>query len=94
MFEDNCETPAKELVAAVARVTNPAGKSSAKPDKVKPKSELDLSGATVGAAVRHKLFGAGEIIAISDKIVAVKFGTKEKNFEFPNAFENGFLRLV
>lgn len=45
-----------------------------------------------GDAVEHKAFGHGVVEAISGGYIHVKFGTQEKSFQYPGAFENGFLK--
>jgi len=37
-------------------------------------------------AVRHKTFGQGEISALDDDMITVRFGAAEKKFIFPDAF--------
>jgi len=57
--------------------------------------EMDLSGVKVGATVTHKSFGTGEIVWMdkAEKHIRVKFAAGEKNFVFPNAFLQGFLKI-
>ncbi len=57
------------------------------------KPSIDLSGVKVGAAVKHKSFGDGKITEFKGDIITVLFGTAEKRFQFPQAFENGFLSI-
>lgn len=47
----------------------------------------------VGNKVGHKKFGIGEVIELdkSDGYITVKFEIGEKRFQFPQAFEKGFL---
>lgn len=42
----------------------------------------------VGAKVKHKSFGTGQVIELSDNLVIVKFSSESKTFVFPEAFEN------
>ena len=58
-----------------------------------PKVVMDLSGVKVGATVKHKTFGDGIVAIIEGGKILVAFGTAEKAFIFPDAFENGFLRI-
>jgi len=65
------------------------------PPMQKPKVlELDLSGVEVGSAVTHKVFGAGTVTRIdkAQKHIRVTFSAGEKNFLFPDAFIQGFLK--
>ena len=57
------------------------------------KEKMDLPGVKVGANVKHKSFGDGIIISIESGMILVSFGKAEKKFQFPQAFENGFLRI-
>ena len=62
----------------------------------KPKEpEIDLSGVKVGAEVKHKKFGMGKIVKMdkAEKYVYVQFAVGEKKFVFPDAFEQGFLKV-
>ena len=47
----------------------------------------------VGDAVTHKSFGPGEIMAIDDKYLIVKFSDRESKFQYPGAFEKGYLSI-
>ena len=57
------------------------------------KEKLDLSGIVVGCPVKHKAFGDGTVIEIDNGMITVAFGTAEKRFIFPTAFEQGFLKM-
>lgn len=56
---------------------------------------IDKSKIVVGAKVSHKAFGTGVITSLKDGIVVVKFNDYPvaKNFQNPQGFENGFLKL-
>lgn len=41
----------------------------------------------IGSKVSHKFFGKGTVLALTDKIITVKFEKGEKDFEYPEAFE-------
>ena len=43
--------------------------------------------------VRHKTFGLGTVVATDGKYIKVKFDSTEKNFVYPDAFKQGFLKL-
>ena len=47
-----------------------------------------------GSSVNHRRFGQGEILEITDNLILVKFKSGEKRFEYPSAFENGFLTTL
>ncbi len=51
----------------------------------------DVIAARVGDRVNHKSFGQGVIKSISGGYMSVKFGNEEKSFQYPGAFEKGFL---
>ena len=58
--------------------------------------KVDTSKIKAGTIVSHKAFGEGHVIGIDGAIVVVKFaglGNKEKRFQFPGAFEQGFLKV-
>lgn len=57
--------------------------------------EMDLSGVKVGCKVTHKSFGDGKIVRMdkAGKHLRVKFAVGEKNFVFPGAFLQGFLKI-
>ena len=45
----------------------------------------------VGAAVSHKVFGNGVIVAIEGRIVSVRFESGVKRFVYPKVFTEGYL---
>ena len=47
----------------------------------------------VGNTVIHKSIGAGEVMAIDDKYIIVKFPDRESKFLYPSAFEKGYLSV-
>jgi hypothetical protein len=70
-------------------------KSPIAPEPVKKevKPTVDTSNVIVGGTVQHKIFGAGKVIEIGGGLITVAFDQGQKRFEFPGAFENGFLRV-
>ncbi len=56
-------------------------------------AKMDLSGVKVGTHVKHKSFGDGIVRKFEHSLIVVTFGSAEKKFLFPNAFEGGFLRV-
>lgn len=63
------------------------------PPPAQEKPQVDVSDVKVGSAVTHKAFGDGSVIAIKEGKIIVSFGKAEKMFLFPQAFEQGYLRL-
>lgn len=59
----------------------------------KPVIKVDVSNVHAGTIVRHKAFGAGEVKGIDGSRLIVSFKGKDKIFQFPGAFEQGFLSL-
>ena len=64
-----------------------------KPVQKKEKPKINTSGVAVGVTVTHNTFGPGKVIQLDRDFIIVKFDQGEKKFEFPDAFENGFLKL-
>ena len=65
-------------------------------EKIKPVVEVDVSKVKEGATVYHKSFGEGIVVALEKdiiRVVFVDFDNKEKQFNFPGAFMDGFLSL-
>ena len=62
------------------------------PQPQKPAPQVDISGITAGSAVAHKAFGNGIVQTIDKGLITVSFDGLEKKFQFPGAFQQGFLR--
>lgn len=62
------------------------------PEPPKAVPQVDVSDITVGSAVVHKAFGAGVVQNIDKGFITVSFSGLEKKFQFPGAFQQGFLR--
>lgn len=58
------------------------------------RSNSDYSSIKAGTILLHKKFGKGTVVCIKNGLILVKFNNGEKKFEFPSAFENGFLKLI
>ena len=58
----------------------------------RPAPQADVSGVAVGSTVAHKAFGTGMVQSIQKGVITVSFGGLEKKFQFPGAFQQGFLR--
>jgi len=87
-------TTAKQgLVTAQYGVKSPVPESP-KVEKVKePESKIDLSAVKIGATVKHKIFGEGVVAKLNDKHILVEFKQGQKDFVFPGAFKQGFLKI-
>ena len=55
--------------------------------------KADVSGVKIGSAVIHKAFGKGTVKAIKRAVVIVTFKDGDKKFQFPSAFQQGFLKV-
>ncbi len=66
-----------------------------KPAIPNAKPKIDYTKVKVGATVTHKAFGKGKITSLSIKNskITVIFGGSEKTFQYPSAFEDGFLEI-
>ena len=53
---------------------------------------VDTSHIGPGSMVTHKAFGTGKVTAIEKGVITVSFDGLEKKFQFPGAFQQGFLR--
>ena len=82
-----------ELVTAAYGIKSQPVDIPAQPKKEEP--EIDISGVVVGAMVTHKVFGEGTVIWMdkAKKYLRVAFGKNEKQFIFPDAFKQGFLKI-
>ena len=47
-----------------------------------------------GVIVKHKAFGLGKVKSIDGGMIVVVFNGMDKKFQFPGAFEQGFLAIV
>ena len=54
---------------------------------------IDTSKVKAGTIVKHKAFGTGEVKGIDGAFIVVSFKGTVKTFQFPGAFEQGFLSL-
>ena len=59
----------------------------------KPTVHVDTSKVHAGTIVSHKAFGTGQVKGIDGGLIVVVFGGVDKKFQFPGAFEQGFLKL-
>ena len=66
---------------------------TAQPVAKKPTVHVDTSKVHAGTIVSHKAFGTGQVKGIDGGLIVVVFGGVYKKFQFPGAFEQGFLKL-
>lgn len=59
----------------------------------KPTVHIDTSKVHAGTIVSHKAFGPGQVKGIDGGLIVVTFAGVDKKFQFPGAFEQGFLKL-
>ena len=59
----------------------------------RPTVQIDTSKVKAGTIVTHKAFGTGQVKGIDGGIIVVVFDGVDKIFQFPGAFEQGFLKL-
>ena len=100
-FEKNTEV-IKVLHAALKEV-NPTASVVAAPIEVPKKEEppiavaeentFDANSVTVTSVVHHKAYGEGVVSQITDGKMYVRFGEKQRIFQYPDAFEKGWLTL-
>lgn len=63
------------------------------PTSAKPKAVVDTSKVHAGVIVKHKAFGTGKVKGIDGGMIVVVFNSIDKKFQFPGAFEQGFLAI-
>ena len=106
--ETDEQTAAKPQPVAARKVpivqsTKPAAPTY-RPSYVPPTSEerpvvkksiikVDTSKIHAGTIVMHKAFGTGQVRGIDGGLIVVAFNGVDKIFQFPGAFEQGFLKL-
>ena len=57
-------------------------------------AKIDTSKVHAGTTVTHKAFGTGQVKGIDGGIIVVSFDGVDKKFQFPGAFDQGFLKLT
>ena len=94
------ETKRKPLVEPSKPVSTPTYRPAyvpptptAQPVAKKPTVHVDTSKVHAGTIVSHKAFGTGQVKGIDGGLIVVVFGGVDKKFQFPGAFEQGFLKL-
>ena len=81
------EEPAEEVPDVAAAVIAGSDRQSPEPE-LEPWERLQ-----VGDTVIHKSLGPGEVMALDDKYLIVKFPDRESKFLYPGAFEKGYLSI-
>lgn len=66
---------------------------AAVPASAKPKAVVDTSKVHAGVIVKHKAFRLGQVKGIDGGFIVVVFNGIDKKFQFPGAFEQGFLAI-
>jgi len=104
MLQDEGKTPkhivvVPKTVSNYNRVIKTTGTKVAEPAKIEREKlqVVDLSEVKMLTKVSHKLFGVGKIVGINraDEMIVVKFDAGgSKSFEYPDAFEDGYLVIV
>lgn len=94
------ETKRKPLVEPSKPVSTPTYRPSYVPPTPsvtpvvkKPTMHIDTSKVHAGTIVSHKAFGPGQVKGIDGGLIVVTFAGVDKKFQFPGAFEQGFLKL-
>lgn len=94
------ETKRKPLVEPSRPVSTPTYRPSyvpptpsVTPVAKKPTLHIDTSKVHAGTIVSHKAFGPGQVKGIDGGLIVVTFAGVDKKFQFPGAFEQGFLKL-
>ncbi len=85
--------PSKPVSTPTYRPSYVPPTPSVTPVVKKPTVHIDTSKVHAGTLVTHKAFGTGQVKGIDRGILVVVFDGVEKKFQFPGAFEQGFLKL-
>ena len=93
-------TKSKPLVEPSKPVSTPTYRPSyvpptpfVTPVAKKPTVHIDTSKVHAGTIVSHKAFGPGQVKGVDGGLIVVTFAGVDKKFQFPGAFEQGFLKL-
>jgi hypothetical protein len=82
--------PTPDFITATFGIKSPIPSKTVQKEE---KPHVDTSGVSIGVIVQHKSFGAGKVIELRDGMITVAFEQGQKRFEFPGAFEHGFLAI-
>jgi hypothetical protein len=81
------EEPAEGAPDVTADIMTATEQPSAEPE-LEPWESLQ-----VGDIVIHKSLGPGEVMALDDKYLILKFPDRESKFLYPDAFKKGYLSV-
>ena len=73
--------------------TSDVSLTSLTPAKIRTVAQVNTNTVNAGSLVIHKAFGIGKVKGIDGSIIIVSFKGVDKKFQFPGAFEQGFLKL-
>lgn len=85
--------PSKPVSTPTYRPSYVPPTPSVTPVVKKPTVHIDTSKVHAGTLVTHKAFGTGQVKGIDGGLIVVTFAGVDKKFQFPGAFEQGFLKL-
>ena len=73
--------------------TSDVSPTSLTPAKIRTLAQVNTNTVNAGSLVIHKAVGIGKVKGIDGSIIIVSFKGVDKKFQFPGAFEQGFLKL-
>lgn len=85
--------PSKPVSTPTYRPSYVPPTPSVTPVVKKPTVHIDASKVHAGTIVSHKAFGPGQVKGVDGGLIVVTFAGVDKKFQFPGAFEQGFLKL-
>jgi len=85
--------PSKPVSTPTYRPSYVPPTPSVTPVAKKPTMHIDTSKVHAGTIVSHKAFGPGQVKGVDGGLIVVTFAGVDKKFQFPGAFEQGFLKL-
>ena len=85
--------PSKPVSTPTYRPSYVPPTPSVTPVAKKPTVHIDASKVHAGTIVSHKAFGPGQVKGVDGGLIVVTFAGVDKKFQFPGAFEQGFLKL-
>lgn len=85
--------PSKPVSTPTYRPSYVPPTPSVTPVAKKPTVHIDTSKVHAGTIVSHKAFGPGQVKGVDGGLIVVTFAGVDKKFQFPGAFEQGFLKL-
>lgn len=64
-----------------------------KEPEMEPETHFDTQAVTEQSTVFHNRFGTGVVTQIADGKIYVEFGGQQRIFQYPDAFDNGWLTI-